>query len=385
VQKKPRILFLTLSLYPAQSGGPSNTIYWMGKALKSQGLKVATVTTSRDIEGKVPYDIWLEKDYGKAIYLDVPNYKYSPRILWEVIRQLRQSDLLQPASFFYPIALPAVVAAVLMGKKVVWSVRGEFFPPALGNSKGKRLLIKLVRFTIRPFVTFHSTSATETALIREHMGPKATIAELPNLIEISPSTAEQLHHSTSTPYLLFVGRINPIKALDQLLEALSLSRHFRQSPFLLKIAGNADNDYGHQLRALAEQLGLKEKVEFLGLVTGADKAQLFAGAYFSFLPSHSENFGNVVLESMAAGTPVIASKGTPWSGVEAAGAGFWCSNEPELLSKVIDQIFMLPAAEYQQYRRAARHFVETSFEVNQNIGRWINLYRNLKENQYHTH
>lgn len=374
----PRVLFLTLSLYPAQSGGPSNTIYWMGKALKSKGQKVTTVTTSRDIEGKVPYNTWLDKDYGRVIYLDVPNYKYSFRILWEVIRQLRHSDILQPASFFYPVALPAVIAAVLMRKKVVWSVRGEFFPPALGSSRSKRLLMLLVRYSVKPFITFHATSPAETVLIRKHMGPKAAIAEQPNLIEIAPFSPERLHHSTTPPYLLFVGRINPIKALDKLLEALSLSHHFRQSPFLLKIAGHADSDYGRQLKALAERLGLAAKVEFLGLITGTEKAHLFAGAYFSFLPSHSENFGNVVLESMAEGTPVVASKGTPWSGIEAAGAGFWCSNEPELLSKVIDKVLALPSNEYRQFCLSARSFVENNYEVNRNIDQWIAVYQTRK-------
>jgi Glycosyltransferase len=210
------------------------------------------------------------------------------------------------------------------------------------------------------------------------MGQKTTIVQAPNLIEMAPFDPEKRQTSTAPPYLLFVGRINPIKALDRLLQALAQSRHFRRSDFILKIAGNAGNDYGRELSALAKDLGLSDKVEFIGLVTGAEKEQLFAGAYFSFLPSHSENFGNVVLESMAEGTPVVASKGTPWSAMEAAGAGFWVSNEPAPLSNVIDEILTLPAAVYQQYRNAARLFVETSFEVNQNIEQWIRLYRQLK-------
>ena len=134
---------MTLSFYPAQSGGPSNTIYWMAKALHENEIPVTTITTSRDIKGKVPYNSELTFNYGKAIYLDVPNYKYSLRILIEVIRQLKKHDIFQPASFFYPIAFPGVIAAILMGKKVMWSVRGEFFAPALRNNHFKKILIEV--------------------------------------------------------------------------------------------------------------------------------------------------------------------------------------------------------------------------------------------------
>ncbi len=47
------------------------------------------------------------------------------------------------------------------------------------------------------------------------------------------------------------------------------------------------------------------------------------------LPSHNENFGNVYIESLAAGTPIVASKNTPWSAVEEADCGKWVNNTVE--------------------------------------------------------
>ena len=53
------------------------------------------------------------------------------------------------------------------------------------------------------------------------------------------------------------------------------------------------------------------------------------------MPSHNENFGNVVVESLSQGTPVIASTGTPWKILEKYHAGYWIKNNPENIAKKI--------------------------------------------------
>lgn len=363
-------------MYPAQSGGPSNTVYWMAKALHQNGLPVATITTSRDIDGKVPYDQELLLDYGKVIYLDVPNYKYSWRILKEVIKGLKESDIFQPASFFYPIAFPGVVAAIWMGKKVVWSIRGEFFGPAIGKSLFKRTLIGIVKLFFKKRIYFHATSQEEASSIKKWMGEDANIILIPNLIEIPPSTAIE-KEKKSYSYFLFVGRINKIKALDNLLEALAKNEGFLKSKMTLKIAGNHNTSFGREIKSMVKKLGLEEKIEFLGLVTGKEKENLFQNAFFTLLPSHSENFGNIVLESLAYGTPVIASTGTPWEVLEEERAGYWRDNDLESLNKVIEEALNLKEDTYSGFRKAAWQFVREKFEINRNIHLWIEQYNSL--------
>ena len=68
---------------------------------------------------------------------------------------------------------------------------------------------------------------------------------------------------------------------------------------------------------------------------GEEKYKLYANAYFSILVSHSENFGNVVIEALSQGTPVIASKGTPWEQL-AEKAGFWIDNDENSIACCID-------------------------------------------------
>jgi glycosyltransferase involved in cell wall biosynthesis len=133
------------------------------------------------------------------------------------------------------------------------------------------------------------------------------------------------------------------------------------------------------LKQLADDLGLSDKVEFIGHVEGAVKDKLYADAYWTFMPSHTENFGLVVLESLAQNTPVLASKESPWKILEDEKIGFWTDNSPETLAQKIDKIIGMPAEEYDRYRQRGRAFVEENFEVRRNIERWNDLYTSLAQ------
>jgi D-inositol-3-phosphate glycosyltransferase len=115
--------------------------------------------------------------------------------------------------------------------------------------------------------------------------------------------------------LLFVGRIEPLKAVDSILEALHLTR--QQNPSLLDntdlfIVGGDPNDKTdydmQQLQRLSRHLKLDGVVQFAGAKTQTELAYYYAAASAVIMPSEYESFGMVALEAMATGTPVIATK-----------------------------------------------------------------------------
>lgn len=109
-----------------------------------------------------------------------------------------------------------------------------------------------------------------------------------------------------TAYLLYVGNLLPHKNLHRLLNAFALiSKRF---PHRLSITGRKDPRYYPALEAEARALGLEERVSFLDYVPPGELAALYAGADALVLPSLYEGFGLPVLEAMACGTPVIASR-----------------------------------------------------------------------------
>jgi len=112
--------------------------------------------------------------------------------------------------------------------------------------------------------------------------------------------------------LLFVGRIDPVKGLDTLLETLALLRE-RPSLRLLVVGGagpdakQLDADEAH-LRALARKLGVADRVDWLGPVEQERLPLYYSAADVCVIPSRYESFGLVALEALACGATVVASR-----------------------------------------------------------------------------
>jgi len=104
--------------------------------------------------------------------------------------------------------------------------------------------------------------------------------------------------------LLFVGLLVPVKNIDVILRAYAAKREAIGLP--LTIAG--DGPLRADLERLAGELGVSDSVRFLGQQNRAQVAGLMASAKALLLPSASEGWGLVVAESLASGTPVVASR-----------------------------------------------------------------------------
>jgi len=105
------------------------------------------------------------------------------------------------------------------------------------------------------------------------------------------------------PRLLFVGRVVYQKGLDLLLEALG---SVQSSPWQLTIVG--DGSQRKLLMAQAEHLGISERIRFLGWLDSAQLLPEYQQANLFVFPSRHEGMPNAILEAMACGLPVIASK-----------------------------------------------------------------------------
>lgn len=103
-----------------------------------------------------------------------------------------------------------------------------------------------------------------------------------------------------TPVLLYVGRIAPEKGLDVLMKAAAILKQ-SHTPFKLLVVG----DGPARERLAAEAL---DNVVFLGYKTGGALQELYASADLFVFPSTTETFGNVVLEAMSSGLPVVAAR-----------------------------------------------------------------------------
>jgi glycosyltransferase involved in cell wall biosynthesis len=360
--------------YPAQMGGPSNAIYWQAKALTRAGHQVTVVATSQDQPKSTPVNRWVALDCGYVIYTRNPHFYLPFCHIWYGWKTIRLVDVVHVNSLFYPSSLVFVWLAKRAGKRIVWTPHGELSPVALQFSPWrKRLVLSLVR-RLWQGVTFHATSSEEGNQIRQHLGHTVTVREVSNMMELpEPISAVGLPDKVR-PYLLFIGRLHPIKGVDKLIDALDRSKCFRASTYRLIIAGPDTNGYQQRLVEQVQQLALVDKVEFTGTVQGVRKEMLYAQARITILPSHTENFGNVVMESLAQGTPVIASTGTPWQLLETEQVGSWSSNDPATLARTIDMYLTMPDDCYLGYRMRAQALARQRFDIMANVGQWQELY-----------
>jgi D-inositol-3-phosphate glycosyltransferase len=138
--------------------------------------------------------------------------------------------------------------------------------------------------------------------------------------------------------LLFVGRIDPLKGIDRLMKAVPLLQH-RQGLRLVIIGGD-DNSQGevNKLKRLAVEIGIHDSITFQGLVNQEKLPYFYSAADVCVVPSYYESFGLVALESLACGTPVVATDVGEMSSVIRQGeTGYVVSrNTPAELAAKID-------------------------------------------------
>lgn len=108
--------------------------------------------------------------------------------------------------------------------------------------------------------------------------------------------------------ILFVGRIVPLKGIDRLLMAMPYLENGQRLKLLVIGGDEYCRDEMKRLRSLAQSLQIHDSVSFLGLVKHEELPYFYSAADLCVLPSYYESFGLVALESLACGTPVVATK-----------------------------------------------------------------------------
>jgi D-inositol-3-phosphate glycosyltransferase len=145
----------------------------------------------------------------------------------------------------------------------------------------------------------------------------------------------------NAPVLLFVGRIQPLKAPDVAARALAA---LRRDDALLLIVGGASGAEGdtelHRLHDLIDQLGVREQVRFVAPQPHHILSTYYRAADVVVVPSRSESFGLVALEASACGVPVVASAvGGLLTLVDHGETGYLVPNrDPEVFARYIAEI-----------------------------------------------
>jgi glycosyltransferase involved in cell wall biosynthesis len=177
------------------------------------------------------------------------------------------------------------------------------------------------------------------------------------------------------PFLLFLGRIHPKKGCDLLLEGFAQARQARPELHLAMVGPEA-GEYGRELRARAETLGIAGRVHWTGPLFEDAKWGAYRAAEAFVLPSHQENFGIAVAEALACGVPVlISNKVDIWREVEAAGAGLIAHDDLISVTAQLHAWIGMPRSRKQALAVAARALYERNFRAEDAARRLVRMLR----------
>lgn len=347
-----KILHAAATYLPAvRYGGTIVSVHGLCKSLAARGHDVHVFTTTVDGGGDsaVAHGEPVDVDGVKVWYFKSSSLRkiyWSPPLGAALAARAGEFDVIHThAVYLWPL-WAAARAARRAGVPYVISPRGMLERDLVAHRSPllKGLwLAAIERGNLEGAAAIHVTSRREADEAAAFGFQLRRVTEIPNGVDfddpgdgaVAPAVAEAMN---GKPFVLFLGRVNWKKGIDRLLPALAFLPETR-----LVIAGNDEEDYRGFLDRLAERIGVGDRVTFVGPVSSADKQALFARAQVMVMPSYSENFGNVAVEAIAAGLPVVA---TPEVGVAdtiaAGGAGLVAAGTAEPLAKAIQALLADP-------------------------------------------
>ena len=232
-------------------------------------------------------------------YLDDKSIKFPIKLILRSIQMLSKYDIIHLNSLYDWPSIILFLFAKIFKKKIIWSVRGELYKEAVANSYKKKIFLKLVS-SISKEVTFHLTSKLEISNQKSFFNDKK-LKIVPNLILNNGNV-----NYRKKKQIIFLGRFVKHKNIKDLIIAFKNSK-LEKHGYKLILCGEKQGSYFSELKKIANP-----NIIFAGYVSGKDKWRLVENSEVLFLPSKSENFGNVVLEALSVGTLVVVTKNSPW-------------------------------------------------------------------------
>ena len=245
--------------------------------------------------------------------------------------------------------------------KFVISPRGALASWALRKGWLKKKIFGwlLQNRVLRKADMFHATSEKEYEEIRA-AGYKQPVVIVPigmDLPEVDINAEAQRRRGTERlRKILFFGRLHKVKGVDRLLLAWE---KVAKDGWELVIAG-PDRGMLGELKGIVAERKLP-RVSFVGEINGPAKYEFLAGGDIYVLPSDTENFGVTVTEALVSGTPVIASQGTPWQGLERERCGKWVPIGVEPLAAALKEMMAMSDEERAAMGVRGREWIRRDF------------------------
>jgi glycosyltransferase involved in cell wall biosynthesis len=272
---------------------------------------------------------------------------------------IRQADVVHIHTLWEEIQHQAARICRRMGVPYVVAPHGMLDPWSLRQRWLKKKLYMMLRLrrNLDGAALLHYCSETERDLVSQLdlASPAAVIAnglDLSEFQELPPPAQfrDSFPEIAGRDIVLFLSRLHPKKGLDLLIPAFAAAK---LSNTVLVIAGPAAEGYLAEVKRMVRDQGIEGSVIFTGMLYGRDRIAALAAADLFVLPSYQENFGIAVIESLAAGTPVVISDQVNiHPEIAAAQVGAVVSTQVNAVTSAINKWMGDPALRQQTGERA---------------------------------
>lgn len=378
----------------AGGGGP-RTVLDCARVLSARGHSVTVLAS--DVKDS-PRE-WLDAESGghgyggegmgaprvhRIPHPTLPGEFFTRAALLRLRSELERCDVLHLNDLWSRVSFQLATLAREIGIPYVLTLHGLLDDWAMTQSafKKRAYLSLLGRRMLEGAARVHCMSQGEfDQSSKWHAGCPTVVPPLVDLQPFrtlpGPDLARRKHEflrDTSRPTVLFLSRLHPSKGLEHLIRASARLRdegvHFNTA-----LVGKGDTAYVDSLGALTSELHLNDRVKFLGHVQGDEKLSVFQAADLFVLPTLQENFGLVLLEAMACGTPIVTTRGADtWKQFQSSGAASIVGDTARELAPAMRQILTQPGLR-RRMAELARPWVLREFDEARTIGRYEALYR----------
>lgn len=285
-------------------------------------------------------------------------------------------DVFHTNCCWLPLSAMTLMWAKKLGYSTVYTPHGMLEPWIMQRHYWSKKFPALLLFQRKGIVKadmIHATAESEKQnLLR--LGYNEKIEVIPNCVEVDKIVMKTSWERKKK--ILFLSRVHVKKGINFLIEAVAQLKGELQG-YIVCIAGEGDESYVAELKQQTLLLGVSHLIHFVGGVYGDQKWELYQEADVFVLPTHSENFGIVVLEALASGTPVLTTKGTPWKELEDCHCGWWIEVGTKALVKALRDFLQFSESELEGYGRRGRELVEERYSTKAVASQFFEMYKYL--------
>lgn len=359
-------LHLCNGLDPVRDGGMVPSILGMTGALSRAGadVRIVTPTPSRLDPDMIP----------PGLPIDGPEA--------DMIEAIRKSEVLHIHGLWQGHGRRGAAVARKTGIPYVMTAHGMAEPWALRHKRLKKLVyLALVESkNLRRAACLHALSRPEIGHLRT-LAPGAPVCFVPNGVDPSffddlPDRAEleAEHPELKDKFvLLFYGRVHAKKGLDILAEALG-ALHNDFPDLHLLMAGKDDGAWAPFANRLSE-LGLTDRVTYLGHVGGDQARKVWAAADAFILPSYSEGFSMAILEALACSLPTLFTTACHFPEAGQADAALIVDPQIDAVTQALRELLERSPDERARLGSNGRRLVEAEYAWDQLAQRLADVYQ----------